>query len=118
MDEDTQLDVEAEMAEVDLNAADSAPPAEAKKKREKKEQQPLSREPGKSLFPHSRVQKIIKADKARRRLFPSLYSTLTPSCRRSPLLQRTRRSSCLWRLRHSSNPYAKLHKELLRRRSD
>ncbi|KAF9013378.1 histone-fold-containing protein, partial [Cyathus striatus] len=33
-----------------------------KKKREKREPVELTREPGKSLFPFSRVQKIIKAD--------------------------------------------------------
>lgn len=40
---------------------ESAPPP--KKKREKKDHTALIHEAGKSLFPFSRVQKIIKADK-------------------------------------------------------
>ena len=39
--------------------------SEKKKSRERKEQVSLGREDGKSLFPFSRVQKIIKADKVR-----------------------------------------------------
>ena len=46
------------------SGSQQAPDAsEAKKKRERKTQPVLTREPGKSMFPISRVQKIIKADK-------------------------------------------------------
>lgn len=44
----------------DQPTEDAAP---SKEKRERKETVPLKREPGKSLLPFSRVQKIIKADK-------------------------------------------------------
>lgn len=48
-----------------------------KKKRVKKAPQPVVREAGKSLFPVSRVQKIIKADKVRVHAFKSRVGGLS-----------------------------------------
>ena len=116
MEDDTQLDVEIEMAEVDLNA-DSAPAGEPKKKRERREPQPFTREPGRSLFPHSRVQKIIKADRVRSELHERLLNVLISRYRRSLLLQRTRLSSCLWRLKNSLGFSARLDRGWQRKKS-
>lgn len=52
--------------EMEAQESDTEPPATVQvqnKKREKREPVELEREPGKSLLPFSRVQKIIKADK-------------------------------------------------------
>ena len=43
-------------------------PSEAKRQRKAKGPEILTREPGKSLLPHARVQKILKADKVRAQL--------------------------------------------------
>ena len=58
---------ERQLNEPQLNANNLFPlekEAPVKKKREKKQPVELIREPGKTLLPISRVQKIIKADKA------------------------------------------------------
>jgi hypothetical protein len=67
-EEDTQdVDVDEQVDEQedqDQSRADSAATGRVKgPTRERKEQPSLVREPGKSLLPHTRVQKIIKADK-------------------------------------------------------
>lgn len=74
-DEETQITYEQDEEYVQNDEGDQemeapeadAPPEEEeqqpKKKRERKEVVDVVREPGKSLFPISRVQKIIKADK-------------------------------------------------------
>jgi DNA polymerase epsilon subunit 4 len=60
-DVDEQVD---EQEEQDQSRPDSAATGRVKgPTRDRKEQQSLVREPGKSLLPHTRVQKIIKADK-------------------------------------------------------
>ena len=51
--------------------AEDAPPAEKRKRKPRPLESP-AREPGKSLFPVSRVQKVLKADKVRLRLIPLL----------------------------------------------
>jgi len=67
--EDTQpVDNDEEMGGVESNSEPLAAALETGKdktgkKRQKKEPKEFVREPGKSLFPIARVQKIIKADK-------------------------------------------------------
>lgn len=61
-DEDAQ---DAHLPEGDHEQTDSQDQIAQSKKRKKKEPTELEREPGKSLLPISRVQKIIKADKVR-----------------------------------------------------
>ncbi|KAF9454821.1 hypothetical protein P691DRAFT_201484 [Macrolepiota fuliginosa MF-IS2] len=61
-----ELGAEEDDEEEENPPGDDQPAGEAasvKKKRERREPVPLNREPGKSLLPFSRVQKIIKADK-------------------------------------------------------
>ncbi|KIL67912.1 hypothetical protein M378DRAFT_987971 [Amanita muscaria Koide BX008] len=63
-EQDTQIlsgDQEAELVGVEDETAETGPPT--KKRKIRKEATILEREPGKSLLPFSRVQKIIKADK-------------------------------------------------------
>jgi hypothetical protein len=63
-EEDAQDADEQEEQDQERTRADSAATGRVKgPTRERKEQPPFVREPGKSLFPHTRVQKIIKADK-------------------------------------------------------
>lgn len=63
------IDVEVSVSEVPPSLTEQTPPA--KKKRQRKEPaQGVLREEGKSLFPFSRVQKIIKADKVSQIGFP------------------------------------------------
>lgn len=69
--EEEEEEEEEQVAEGD---PEGAQPEKKKKPRERKEQVALEREGGKSLFPFSRVQKIIKADKVR-----SLYVYCTCS---------------------------------------
>ena len=65
-----------------------APPGKGKKT-EKKEPLPVVREPGKTLFPISRVQKIIKADKVYRHAsFHTYEQANLYYIRKFPLLQR------------------------------
>lgn len=74
-DEDAGEDVLA-------NEADVAEVSKAtKKKRERKAPVPLGREQGKSFYPMSRVQKIIKADKVRVLL---LFAPISASNSRMP----------------------------------
>ena len=61
--EETQY-VEQELEPGDLQEDEVVAPPRKRKKPEKKEV--VMREPGKTLFPMSRVQKIIKADKVYR----------------------------------------------------
>ncbi|CAA7261434.1 unnamed protein product [Cyclocybe aegerita] len=62
-DEETQVNIEEKLNVVEAPEPDKAA-SKPKKPREKKDPQaPLVREPGKSLLPFARVQKIIKADK-------------------------------------------------------
>lgn len=70
--ERSQEDAAEEEEQVEQVAEGDFEDAQKKKHRERKEQMALGREDGKSLFPFSRVQKIIKADKVR-----SLYSMRT-----------------------------------------
>lgn len=58
-----QLQEESLSAVADNVEIDAIVASNQKKKREPKGAQPLTREPGKSLLPFSRVQKILKADK-------------------------------------------------------
>jgi len=70
VDQDTE-DVETTIEPLNANTelptgADPQPESkDAGKKREKRETVELVREPGKSLLPFARVQKIIKADRVR-----------------------------------------------------
>jgi len=66
------VDEDEEMGEVEshseplaaaLASGKTVTPAKLPEKRQKKEPMEFVREPGKSLFPIARVQKIIKADK-------------------------------------------------------
>jgi hypothetical protein len=74
--DETQLDQTEEIQDVksqglesgDLEAGDEVVAAPHKKKAGKKA--PVMREPGKTLFPMSRVQKIIKADKVDKKTRP------------------------------------------------
>jgi DNA polymerase epsilon subunit 4 len=72
-EEETQVETQTEEIQYietqelepgNLQEDEAVAPAQKKKKPEKKEA--LVREPGKTLFPMSRVQKIIKADKVHR----------------------------------------------------
>ena len=73
--EETQYVETQELEPGNLREEEVVAPPRKRKKPEKKEV--VMREPGKTLFPMSRVQKIIKADKVNRNVFFYTYDRLT-----------------------------------------
>ena len=63
--EDVSVPVQTDTAADGEQIADSETPVDGTKPKKAKSSasEPLKREPGKSLFPYSRIQRILKADK-------------------------------------------------------